>query len=157
MKREQKNNLDERQEQKMLHIEHNGCWLAFYSLGAVILVQMLTHHGGLENLFGELTVMALLCLYILVDCLRNGLWDRQLKADAHTNLRVSLIAGGGLGLIYGVANMLHYHEWQSALLTAVLMFVSLTVLCELVLSLVTALYHKRKQKLDEQADQEEEE
>lgn len=156
MKRVSKNNLDERQEQKMLHIEHNGYWLAFYSLVVVILLQTVTHHGGLENLFGELVVLGLMGLYLLVDCLRNGLWDRKLKADARTNLSISLLAGGAFGLIYGVSSLLHHHDWVSALITAGMLFVSVTVLCELGLTFTTALYHKRKQKLDEQADQDEE-
>ena len=35
-----KNRLDEMQEQKLLKIEHNGCWLAFYGLAAVIMIQL---------------------------------------------------------------------------------------------------------------------
>lgn len=35
-----KNNLDEMQEQELLKIEHNGCWLAFWGLLAVMAVQM---------------------------------------------------------------------------------------------------------------------
>ena len=31
-----KNNLDEMQEQELLKIEHNGCWLAFWGLLAVM-------------------------------------------------------------------------------------------------------------------------
>ena len=34
-----KSNLDELQELKLLKIEHNGCWLAFWGLLAVILTQ----------------------------------------------------------------------------------------------------------------------
>ena len=40
MKKGKKSRLDEMQEQKMLQIEHNGCWLAFIGLFAVILVQL---------------------------------------------------------------------------------------------------------------------
>ena len=35
-----KSNLDELQELKLLKIEHNGCWLAFWGLLAVILTQI---------------------------------------------------------------------------------------------------------------------
>ena len=37
--KKEKNRLDEMQEQKMLQIEHNGCWLAFWGLGIVLIVQ----------------------------------------------------------------------------------------------------------------------
>lgn len=32
-----RNRLDERQEQKMLQIEHNGCWIAFWGLAISLL------------------------------------------------------------------------------------------------------------------------
>ena len=32
MKKKMKNKLDEMQELKMLKIEHNGCWFAFWGL-----------------------------------------------------------------------------------------------------------------------------
>ena len=34
-----KNNLDEMQEQELLKIEHNGCWLAFWGLLISMIVQ----------------------------------------------------------------------------------------------------------------------
>lgn len=37
------NKLDEMQEQKMLKIEHNGCWLAFWGLFVSLLVQALIY------------------------------------------------------------------------------------------------------------------
>ena len=33
------NNLDERQEKQLLHIEKNGCWFAFWALIASIFIQ----------------------------------------------------------------------------------------------------------------------
>ena len=33
-----RNRLDERQEQKMLQIEHNGCWIAFWGLAISLFV-----------------------------------------------------------------------------------------------------------------------
>ena len=34
-----KSNLDEMQEQELLKIEHNGCWLAFWGLLIVMIIQ----------------------------------------------------------------------------------------------------------------------
>ena len=42
-----KNKLDEMQEQKLLHIEHNGCWFAFWALIVAMFVQMAVF--GIEN------------------------------------------------------------------------------------------------------------
>ena len=35
-----KSNLDEMQEQKLLKIEHNGFWFAFFGLFAAIMIQL---------------------------------------------------------------------------------------------------------------------
>ena len=40
--RKMKSNLDERQELKLLKIEHNGCWIAFWGLLIVMLIQKST-------------------------------------------------------------------------------------------------------------------
>ena len=39
MKKRNKSNLDERQEQRLLRIERNGCWLAFWGLLVAMGVQ----------------------------------------------------------------------------------------------------------------------
>ena len=51
-----KNNLDERQEQTLLHIEKNGCWIAFWGLLAALMIQMISYAGELK----------LLILYLLL-------------------------------------------------------------------------------------------
>ena len=54
--RKMKSNLDERQELKLLKIEHNGCWIAFWGLLIVMAIQMIVgncrgvyiaYHGGI--------------------------------------------------------------------------------------------------------------
>lgn len=92
-------NLDEMQEQKMLQVEHIGCWLAFWGLLASILVQLMLFRS-LTAVAGEFVVFFVLCLYIVVGCLRRGLWDRKLKADPKTNLMASLLASGGLYVFF---------------------------------------------------------
>ena len=37
--RRKKSNLDEMQEQELLKVEHNGCWIAFWGLLAAIIIQ----------------------------------------------------------------------------------------------------------------------
>ena len=49
-----KSNLDERQELKLLKIEHNGCWIAFWGLQIVMLIQMIVGNDSINNLAGEL-------------------------------------------------------------------------------------------------------
>lgn len=39
--RRKKINLDEMQEQELLTVEHNGCWIAFWSLLAAIIITIM--------------------------------------------------------------------------------------------------------------------
>ena len=100
-----KNNLDEMQEQKLLRIEHNGVWFAFWGLLVAILIQSLT--GGVNefrNIIGELVVFLGLDLYLLVACMKNGIWDRKLRANTKTNIIVSLVGGTVVGLLYFISS-----------------------------------------------------
>ena len=38
--RRKKSNLDEMQEQELLKVEHNGCWIAFWGLLAAIYITL---------------------------------------------------------------------------------------------------------------------
>ena len=95
-----KNNLDEMQEQELLKIEHNGCWLAFWLLLISLIVQSIAFGAAQYKIIaGEWIVFIVLALYLAFACLRNGIWDRRLKADPKTNFLISLIAGVVFGLI----------------------------------------------------------
>ena len=90
--RKMKSNLDERQELKLLKIEHNGCWIAFWGLLIVMALQMIVGNDSIKNLAGEWAVFMSLAFYLLVACIRNGIWDRRLKPNFKTNVIVSSIA-----------------------------------------------------------------
>ena len=87
-----KSNLDELQELKLLKIEHNGCWLAFWGLLAVILTQIAIGNDSKQDLSGEWIVFMCLALYLTVGCIRNGIWDRKLKPNFKNNIMASSIA-----------------------------------------------------------------
>ena len=93
-----RNRLDERQEQKLLQIEHNGCWIAFWGLAISLFVGYCL---GLEwrNLVGEWIVFMGLSLYIVIACLKNGIWDRKLEPTPKVNLCASIIAGIVCGVL----------------------------------------------------------
>ena len=64
--RKMKSNLDERQELKLLKIEHNGCWIAFWGLLIVMLIQMIVGNDSIKNLAGEWVVFMSLALYLSI-------------------------------------------------------------------------------------------
>ena len=91
------NHLDEHQEQELLRIEHNGCWLAFWGLLIAIMAQQLIFGLSFARVAGEWIVFMGLAVYIAIASSRRGIWDRALKMDLKTNLIVSGVAA----LVFG--------------------------------------------------------
>ena len=150
MMSKRKNNLDEMQEQKLLRIEHNGVWLAFWGLVAAILIQ--SEMGGENvsyNIIGELVVFFVLDLYILIGCIKNGIWDRKLKANTKTNIIVSLIAGVLVGLLNLISSYLRYHKLLGSIATGIVMLIMTAVSTFVILSICASIYKKRVKKLEE--------
>ena len=143
-----KNNLDEMQEQELLKIEHNGCWLAFWGLLAVMVIQMVIGVPDAQML-GEWIVFMVLALYIVIACLRKGIWDRHLKANRKTNLIISLLAAAAAGILITVSNP-YLSEPLDYVLVAGISGGFTFVLCFIALSLSTKLYKKRREKLEQE-------
>ena len=153
--KKQKNNLDEMQEKKLLKIEHNGCWIAFWGLLAAIYLQIAIGNVGLERLGGEIAVMLVLSIYLMISCIRNGIWDRQLKPNLKTNFVVSLVTGMVFGSYWFFISYHNYHKLAGSLATFALMFVSIGGLAFLCLQLATMAYQHKKKRMDAEADREE--
>ena len=143
-----KSNLDEMQEQALLKIEHNGCWLAFWGLLAAIALQMVMRVPG-RQMLGEWIVFMALSLYIVIACLRKGIWDRHLKANWKANLIVSLLAAVATGILVTLSNP-YLSEPLDYVLVAGLTGGFTFVLCFAALSVCTKLYRNRRNKLDKE-------
>lgn len=143
-----KNNLDEMQEQELLKIEHNGCWLAFWGLLAVMAVQMALRVPAAQ-MAGEWIVFMVLALYICIACLRKGIWDRHLKANWKTNLIVSLLAAAAMGTLVVLSNPYLSEPLDYVLVVGIAGGFTF-VLCFIALSLSMKLYKKRREKLDQE-------
>ena len=147
--RKMKSNLDERQELKLLKIEHNGCWIAFWGLLIVMSIQMVMGNDSIKNLAGEWVVFMSLGLYLSIDCMRNGIWDRKLKPNLKTNIIVSSIAAVVAGIIWFSISYRNYHKLIGSIATGIIMFVQVEILCLLVLMIFSKIYKRRVQKLEE--------
>ncbi len=157
-RRNSKNNLDERQEQTLLRIEHNGCWLAFWGLAAVIVAQRIFFDDDFRNLAGECIVFVALALYIAVGCLRQGIWDRRLKPNTSSNLAVALTAAlitGALGFIFTVKRF--PDKIAGSLASGIVYAVIAFTVCFAVLQLSADLFRKKQAKLEEEPQENEEE
>lgn len=149
------NKLDEMQEQRLLHIERNGCWFAFWALLISIFVQMFIFGpGNFKEIAGEWIVFMILAIYLSAACLKNGIWDRRLKPDLKTNLAASLIAAIAAGGILAVINFVNYTEVEAAVITFVLSAIVIFVLTFIALSISAKLYKKRLQDMESRYDEE---
>ena len=157
MFKNQKSNLDERQEQILLKIEHNGCWLAYAGLLIAILVQEVLHPGEFRYIVGEWIVFLVLCIYMLSACMKNGIWDRHLKYDAKTNAICSLIAGLVVGLCVFLMVFRNFPDKPVGSICAGLFAGSgVFFLCFLFLSFAAHEMKKKQAKLEAEDPEEEE-
>lgn len=100
--------LDEMQEQKLLHIEHRAFWLTYGALLLVIFLELLFGGNDIRLVAGELAVFLLACLYILIYCLKEGIWSRHVQPSVKNNVLFSLLSGLGGGLVIAIINYYNY-------------------------------------------------
>lgn len=147
--KKRKNRLDEMQEQKMLRIEHNGCWLAFWGLVIALFAQLIYYGPDCSNeIIGEFIVFMCLALYIGIGCAVNGIWDRKLAPTWKVNLCASLLAGVIAGII---RFFIVYREYQTAAASAavgVVIGINVFVVCFILLSITLFLYKWRENRLE---------
>ena len=142
--------LDEMQEQELLRIEHNGCWLAFWMLLAVLIIENIFLRFEMKAIAGEWIVFFVLAVYLAFDSSRKGIWDRHLKMNSTTNLLVSIIPGALLGVLWAIRSYRDFHKPVGSLATGVFIGVTTFVLCFIVLSIAMKATAKRKAKMEEE-------
>ena len=140
-----KNNLDEMQEQELLKIEHNGCWLAFWGLLIAMIVQSFAF-GNMDfrTLAGEWIVFMVLALYLAFACVRRGIWDRKLAMNTKTNLIISAVAGIVMGIFNSVMVFKNYHMPVGTAVAAGIVAVITFIICFAVLTVMMKQTQKRK-------------
>ena len=140
-----KNNLDEMQEQELLKIEHNGCWLAFWGLLIAMIVQSFAFGNmDFKTLAGEWIVFMVLALYLAFACVRRGIWDRKLAMNIKTNLIVSAVAGIVMGIFNAVMVFRNYHNPVGTAVAAGIVAVITFIICFAVLTVMMKQTQKRK-------------
>jgi len=153
-----KSNLDERQEQLMLKIEHRACWLVFWGLLAAIVIQIVVSDGfDYRYIVGEWIVFLAQCVYICFACIKNGVWDRKLKPNAKTNLIGSLIAAVAVGAILFVRTWLKYPDkLRGAVSTGLISAAVVFVLCFATMSLMAYLFRRKQRRMEQEPEEENE-
>ena len=145
------NNLDEMQEQELLKIEHNGCWLAFWGLLAAMAVQQLIFGvSDPKMIAGEWVVFLALCLYMAGACIRRGIWDRRIGMSTKNNLIISAAAALAFGIFSAAVIFKNYHMPAGTAAAAGITTAITFVLCFAVLTLAMKQTEKRRKELEEE-------
>ncbi|GJN64365.1 DUF6773 family protein [Faecalibacterium gallinarum] len=136
---QKQNQLDEMQEQTLRKIESRSFWLLWWGLLALIAFQGFI--GISPNaILGELLLHLLVSLYMVTECIRNGIWDRHFRPTLAANLAGALIGGGAVAVLTFLRNS----YWPGALIagafTGLLVFFALQV--------TVGMYKKRHQQLE---------
>lgn len=156
MKWFRKNNLDEMQELKLLKLESRGFWLGFIGLFAAIAVQVFLY--GPEHvknmLAGEFIVFLCMGLYLMGGCLKNGIWDRHLKATPAVNIGFCLLAAVITALFNGIVSYRNYQDLPGALIVFAITFLLVGVTASVALCVCSALYQQRRKRLEEEDNDE---
>ena len=154
MKWFQKNNLDEMQELKLLKIESRGFWIGFFGLFLSIAVQAFLYGPGNAGhvLVGEFVPFLCMGLYLVGACLRNGIWDRHLQATPAVNIGFSLLAAAVTALFNAIVSYRTYQEVYGAVAVFIVYFFMIGAVLSVTLCTCSALYHRRKKRLEEEYD-----
>ncbi len=158
MKWNKKSNLDEMQELKLLKIESRGCWLAFWGLLIAMAVQQFFAGPDtlLPSLAGEYIVFMCLALYLVIACLKAGIWDRKIPATPIANLIASLIGAAATSIFLGILSYKNYHSASGALALTALYFVIVFIVLFIVMTIVMICYKKKVQQLEREDPSEDE-
>ena len=147
------NQLDEMQELKLLKIEHNGFWLAFWGLLAAMAVQILLIGQEFRYIAGEWIMFMVLCLYVGIATARAGIYDRHIQIGWKSSLLISLIAGFVFFLFQFSVTYSRYGMLVGSLAGAAISAVIVIVVCFIGLML-TGRYVKKRQDALEAEDEE---
>lgn len=144
-----KSKIDEMQEQNLLRLESSGLNIAFLGLLASIVIQI-SMGASFRQVCAEWIVFMLLCLHMIVGCVRHGIWARTFTPSLKTNLIACTLAAIVVGAVaYAVS--VHYElapafTFRYVLLSAAGVF----LLCFVALTACAKLYQKRREKLDKE-------
>lgn len=148
-----KSNLDERQEQALLHIESRGFWLTWGGLLLAIILQLVLRPASLWALLPEWAVFMAMNLYIMVQCLRHNIWERRLQPNARTNAITACITGAV------ILPMVLATFWRNAgrvdgvIVLLSLLFAALpALLCFALLQALSAKYRRDKEQIENAPD-----
>ncbi len=152
--------IDERQEKKLLEIGSGGFWMAYWILLVVMLVQMAIESIDMNiyipSFAGEWVIFMVMSLYIVCRCAKNNIWEPKREPSAKANLVYSLIAGVVMGVMWFIVPYVKSGKLIGSIASGVFIAAVVFGLCMAALSISAASYRRKKKKLEEAEDSDEE-
>mgnify|MGYP004470017823 FL=1 len=144
-----KTKLDERQEQKLLKIEHYGFWLLFGLIFIdVLLMPFLTKLSSMALTAG---IFLVVCFFMIIACAWNGIFDRHFKMGWKTTLGTALATGIVMTVIISIQNHLLYNsDWFHVLMAGIFTGIFTGLLTGIIMLILTASTKKRQRTLEQE-------
>lgn len=146
-----RNNLDEMKELKLLKIEHKGLMIGFYGLVVLIVIEsFITGFKDTSIVLDKVILVLIVGTYMVVSCVKEGIWDRNIDTSNRSVLLISLF----LGLCgAGVLGYKAYVSGAGIIYSSVLGFIIGFVACSVLSILVRFIYNKRIDTLENGDDE----
>lgn len=153
-----RSNLDEQQEQTLLKIESKTCWFSYWALLITIVGQM-TMYGmqdTMKYIAGEWIIFMCMCIYLCYACLKNGIWDRKLKAGTGSNVFISLVAAMITGVVAFLIKVKEYSDSMGGCVaTGIFMAGLVFAFVFICLEIAMISYKKKVCELEKEPDEDE--
>ena len=130
-----KDNVDERQELKLLKIEYYACWFAFLGLVIAVLVQCIFENANFKKH----------CRRIHYFNESSSLYYNKLSKRRHvlkTNLLASMTASLVAGMLWFIISYRNYPKLTGSIAVFIFMFILTNAICLLLLTLLSQFYKK---------------
>ena len=158
MRNSSKSNLDEQQEFTLRGIESRACWYMYWALFISVIAQIFMYgfNECAKYVAGECIILMCISLYLSIRCIKNGIWDRKLKANTSTNVMVSAVSGMIAGVIFFFLKMKDYPDKiAGCIASGVIIGVMVLVFVFLALEFTMKTYQKRIESLEKEPEGEE--
>ena len=153
-----KNNLDEMQEQTLLHIEGSCFWILYVMLLVAVIGQTLFMEAGPREVLPELICFVAASIVMVVRCAKNGIWDRHFKPNCKTNLMFSILACVIVAMFQPISYLVSPDRWYSVegmAFTAVIMGGFTFIVTFFLMSISSMATRRRREKLEQEDGDEE--
>lgn len=150
-----KSKLDEREKMEFYKAEHYAFYVMFFGVFLEVVIESYILNMSFRETIGEIILMFAGCATLIANAVKHGNWDYTFKPNIKTYFWCSFVVALIFSCIATFGKMMQYEVvreniWGRAVPIAVIMFLSLFVLCFIALAVTGEMAKKKKKKLEEE-------